>query len=414
MSRPSFNSFDSPPPKKDLFTERCEKLKSTAQKLGSAVRLLNEGNGIDDLLNGPICVGEVHSHETPKRWFLQNLEKLKEAGFDVLFMEHLSPDSKYSYETSEVLDSEGRLLEGSPLKAKLHELDGGHLGDVCRNYNGSNGFSHVVEKALGLGIKIIPLELSDAAYSAGRGGTARMAELNANALEIISAEERRFFEENGRPLKWVAFVGSGHLHEHEDVPGICDVVSGVTSVFVADAIEGKEVFRVFKEPTETISEITNVAKKINFGEEEGVQEFSELVDRSAFEPKKSGVKALVIISANAGRDLSFDALRGLMTYSFSEEKLWDYLNTSSGEINSVVEGDFYSPRWNDSETGKRKLLEAGASKKEEGLFGDEDLQSFSPAPVSRKYKSSEERPANAVSATAASASVSNERKSEGK
>jgi hypothetical protein len=65
-----------PPTKKNIsytIEERQRlraEMKETAIQFSQNVgRFVNQENAISDLLAGPICVGENHSHQAPKQWF---------------------------------------------------------------------------------------------------------------------------------------------------------------------------------------------------------------------------------------------------------------------------------------------------------------------------------------------------------
>ena len=60
---------------------------------------------------------------SPKAFLIANMNRFKAEGFEVLFMEHLSGDSEYKYEESEVQNPK------SPLRKKLLRLDEGHMGE---------------------------------------------------------------------------------------------------------------------------------------------------------------------------------------------------------------------------------------------------------------------------------------------
>jgi hypothetical protein len=278
--------------------------------------------------------------------------KLQNNGFEAFFVEHLSPDLDYEYEANKALDAEGKLKKGAKLTLKLQDLDRGHSEDEGF---GENSFSSVVRKALQVGMKVVPLELSDEAYSSNKSADAsRMLELNANALKIISNESANFLAENGRPLKWVGFVGSGHLHTYCDVPGICDVFPNVVSLLVCEVAQGQEGFQIFHAPTGIFLPNKNSASSVD----------EDL--KSTGEQRKPDLKVLAALFASRESDLSFDAISRL--------------------ANSAVENKSVSSDLLKNDFLKEGQKDSAATEAKAGLFSDSEAKSILPAPPTNSLK----------------------------
>jgi len=163
-----------------------------------------------ELLDGNFCLGEDHADISPKRFLIENMSTFRERGFSVLFMEHLAADRDRS--------------------KRLSSLDSEHMSNKSSEYN----FTNVVSVAEENGIEVVDLEESDALYKLHKGGAERMVSLNYNAREVIAEKEREVLATTRTPLKWFAFVGSGHLKSFHGVPGICEIIPNVQDVLIAD------------------------------------------------------------------------------------------------------------------------------------------------------------------------------------
>lgn len=349
------------------------------QNLQNVGRFVNQEGTISDLLAGPICVGENHSHQAPKKWFLDNLQTLKDNGFEVFFIEHLSPDLDYNYSPSGALDADRNLKEGTDLTKKLQKLDRGHADEDDLD---ENNFSRVVEKALQVGMKVVPLELSDKIYSDNkRGDDSRMIELNANALKIISTESANFLEKNGRPLKWVGFVGSAHLHTYCGVPGICDVLPNVVSLLVCEVAKGQEWFKIF-----------NGLTGIFLPKKESASSVGEDL-KSTGEELAPDLKVLAALFVSRESDLSFDAISRLnnsapenksvssssLKNDFSnEKKVGLFADSEVAEILPAPPPHFLKRKPQESSKIDSKKRVSSTIKEESNLFYPEQLQGDSP------------------------------------
>jgi hypothetical protein len=163
-----------------------------------------------ELLDGNFCLGEDHADISPKRFLIENMYTFRERGFSVLFMEHLAADRDRS--------------------KRLSSLDSEHMSNKSSEYN----FTNVVSVAEENGIEVVDLEESDALYKLHKEGAERMVSLNYNAREVIAEKEREVLAATGIPLRWFAFVGSGHLKSCHGVPGICEIIPNVQDVLIAD------------------------------------------------------------------------------------------------------------------------------------------------------------------------------------
>lgn len=181
-----------------------------------------------ELLNGNFCLGEDHPDISPKKFLIENMSTFKERGFSVLFMEHLAVDRDRS--------------------ERLRNLDSEHMSNKSSEYN----FTNVVEAALAYGIEIVDLEENNEIYKKYKKGPARMVSLNYNAREVIIQKEQEVLAATGTPLKWFAFVGSGHLKSHCGVPGICEIIPNVQDVLIEDRLIPKELsvsISIVRDPT---------------------------------------------------------------------------------------------------------------------------------------------------------------------
>jgi len=96
--------------------------------------------------------------------------------------------------------------------------------DASETFN----YNAIVREAARVEIKVIPLEISEENYESFPRGADRMIYLNSNAVDVVTREVAANPE-----LKYVGFVGSGHLLQKHGIPGICEAL-GVQDVVIAD------------------------------------------------------------------------------------------------------------------------------------------------------------------------------------
>ena len=322
----------STPPRSPSPASRITALKESVKATADRVQI----NDLSDLLRAPFCVGECHEDISPKAFLIANMNRFKAEGFDVLFMEHLSGDSEYKYEESEVKNPK------SPLRKKLLRLDEGHMGEFGgKLLDEINTYTGVVAAAMEAGIKVIPLETSDENYRKNPNGESRMISLSGQAQDVIEFESNEYFTKNERPLKWIAFIGSAHLHTNYGVPGLCDLISGVESIFIGDT-KGRylEMYQIFKEPTEV--------KFVRIAADE--QEKEEAPDNSAT------LKTTVALLVNKDCEMDFDILAE-KTRKFSLKSSFSDLGALSscvqdGSKEFMIAGSAVSSASNSGEEGE--------------------------------------------------------------
>lgn len=269
MKKPSQRLADSGSPinlptEDEQLSDRIKEMRKIAGELTEAQK---QGRPLAELLNGNFCLGEDHQDISTKEFLEVNMLTFKQNGFSVLFMEHLAADSD--------------------LSERLKSLDENHMWNKKSEYN----FTSVVKAASKHGIEIVYLEESDEIYKKYKEGPARMVSLNYNAREVIIQKEQEVLAATGTPLKWFAFVGSGHLKSHCGVPGICDIIPNVQDFLIADSgpiPEGLNVsISIVRDPTKDMRFQSIVADQ---GREEGGA--SEKRGRSSSEEELEGLPYL--------------------------------------------------------------------------------------------------------------------------
>lgn len=313
----------STPPRSPSPASMITALKESAKATADRAQI----NDLSDLLRAPFCVGECHEDISPKAFLIANMNIFKAEGFEVLFMEHLSKDPEYKYEESEIKNSK------SPLRKKLLSLDEGHMGEFGGKLPDEiNTYTGVVTAAMEAGIKVIPLEISDENYRENPEGQGRMISLSKQAQGVIEFESEKYFRENERPLKWIAFIGSAHLHTNYGVPGLCDLISGVESISIGDT-KGiyLEMYQIFKEPTEV--------KFVRIAPEE--QEKEEIPE--GFATPKATLKTTVALLVNKDCEMGFETLvektRGFSSKSSSSDSGALSRSSDLGALSSFMQDE---------------------------------------------------------------------------
>ena len=199
--------------------------------------------------------------------------------------------------------------------------------------------------AMEAGIKVIPLEISDENYGGNPGGQGRMISLSRQAQGVIEFESEKYSRENEKPLKWIAFIGSAHLHTNYDVPGLCDLISGAESISIGDT-KGRylEMYQIFKEPTEV--------KFVRIAPEE--QEKEEIPE--GFATPKATLKTTVALLVNKDCEMDFDILaektRGFSSKSSSSDLGALSSCVQDGSKEFMIAGSAVSSASNSGEEGE--------------------------------------------------------------
>ena len=223
-------------------TERKNKLRKLAEE--KSTTSLRSGTW-ENLLEANFFIGENHQDINPKKFLIQNMQLLANSGYSVIFMEHLwegLQDDLTGY-----LDR-GGIETPEQLKMGLDRVTQGYLSDTAdflkvtadflkvveenKDYKDASktfNYNAIVREAARVGIKVIPLEISEENYKFFSRGADRMIYLNSNAVDVVTREVAA-----NPDLKYVGFVGSGHLLQKHGIPGICEAL-GVQDVVIGDA-----------------------------------------------------------------------------------------------------------------------------------------------------------------------------------
>lgn len=164
-----------------------------------------------------LCVGEVHHHQNPKKFIIDNLEAFKSMGGTTLFLEHIMYDTMQP-----LLDAYfASLSDEMPpvMEAYLTNLDAGQR--TTAPYT----FMALVRRAKAAGIRVVGIDTSlsyGAGYSTydGRHGSDRMKAMNYVAQQIIKYEKGAG--------KYIALIGSSHgsslLNEDRSTAGVAELL----------------------------------------------------------------------------------------------------------------------------------------------------------------------------------------------
>lgn len=268
------------------------------------------------LANRGVIFGENHSAESSKKFVIQNAAWLKERGFNVMFLEHLTrlehqPQINQYYQTGVMPED---------LKKYLLDMSRGHSWkDDCTFY-----YDLVVAlKDNGIGIICLEESLRDYKNPNQKSGRARIVYFN----EIASRAIQSYSAVNPQE-KWLAFIGTGHVNKHasyclEDrspVPGVADRVGlHTTSLIISDAgkapfspsddeiallLSGGDPLRIYNnlEPYKDSSKYAgpDFASEIDAEQERGKDSFFFLKPEAFF------VKGLLVL--DRGKSLAIDSV----------------------------------------------------------------------------------------------------------
>lgn len=179
-----------------------------------------------------LCIGEIHSESSPKKFLIDHMKELKKEGVTTLFMEHLFYDSMQG-----TLDEYFQLPPGSKMPPKL-EIFLNDLSKRQRNTHNKYNFTEVVRAAKEAGIRVVAIDTT-VSYLCGtneRDGVhdskKRYEAMNFTAAAIIQKERG-----DG---KFVALMGSAHVGTTEGVPGVGNIM-GCPNMVIEDAEEKESI-----------------------------------------------------------------------------------------------------------------------------------------------------------------------------
>ena len=264
----------------------------------------NRQRKFDNIFDGNLCLGEGHDDISSKRFLIENMQRFKKEGFEILFMEHLC-----LAEHQELLDSyfnsSANEMPNNELRKYLTEINEGHMdefigGDIenysilVKKYN----FLTVIEAAKQADIRIIALEhnINTYRYSGLSQGINRTVSFNYQATKVIRENQA-----NNSQSKWIAFIGDGHLnfHQERNIAGIADILQ-CQDLLIRDNREN--------ENTEIVS---------SSSKEKG---------------KKQGVIASIWINANPNQTLEYDNLVEI----YKNKKVVDISSSSNANSTSYL------------------------------------------------------------------------------
>ncbi len=158
--------------------------------------------------NTGIVIGENHSSDSSKKFLIQNFPTMFKMGYRVLFLEHLSQEKQHLIDEYYGVEVAPEKMPGDLVK-NLHKLDDGHMELDKSESTKNSGFLNIVKAAKESGIRIVCLEESDKEYRAQKYKD-RFTKFNSRVADVISADP----DLANPDLKWLAFVGTTHVHNH--------------------------------------------------------------------------------------------------------------------------------------------------------------------------------------------------------
>lgn len=187
---------------------------------------------MDDALENNIVIGETHDDPSPKHFLIQNMAKLKAAGYRTLFIEHLYYEDQVKMDTYQ---NHGNATTKAFMPHRVTAMDSMFSGNRSKNT-----FADLIEVATAHGIRVVGLDTEytyqeqsshkHVEYEHG-GSTGRPLDdyrtksFNYTASKIIEKESQ---DHQG---KWIALIGNSHAKTYHGIPGICDL-AGARHVLV--------------------------------------------------------------------------------------------------------------------------------------------------------------------------------------
>lgn len=196
-----------------------------------------------DLLKEPFIVGESHTHISPKKFLIENMKKMKENGYEILFMEHLfydthQKDLDHFFETGEISNELMTQLQAMNRHGLVHLFD--HSSEAIPDLWKKNDYIAVLQAAREAGIRIVGIDVSPVYKSQKIGmnseqmDSTRIGYMNYTAANIMQREIHSL--PPGK--KWCAFMGNAHVNSFENTPGVSELLNA-RSVYIFDPPQWK-------------------------------------------------------------------------------------------------------------------------------------------------------------------------------
>ncbi|HAT8180065.1 TPA: hypothetical protein JA361_11510 [Legionella pneumophila] len=211
-----------------------------------------------DLFEESFIIGESHSHISPKRFLIENMKKMKECGYEILFIEHLFYDTDQKdldkfFETGEI---------STNLMYRLKEMNRSGMGHSFGPASGvtsplwkEHDYIAVLRAAREAGIRVVGIDISTV-YNRQKIGIddqqlddTRVRYMNYTAAQIIEREIN--FLPKGK--KWCGLMGNTHVKSFENTLGVAELF-GARSVYIFDNQNWKSSSEPGKEKMELDSE----------------------------------------------------------------------------------------------------------------------------------------------------------------
>ncbi|HIE3609195.1 TPA: membrane-targeted effector domain-containing toxin, partial [Legionella anisa] len=203
-----------------------------------------------DLFEEPFIVGECHSHISPKKFLIENMKKMKQNGYEVLFMEHLFYDTNQK-DLDEFFKT-GKM--STELINQLREMNQHGLGysfgpssKITSSLWKNNDYVAVLHAAREAGIRVVGIDISTVYRSQKIGidnqqlDNTRIRYMNYTAAQIMKREIG--FLSKGK--KWCGFMGNTHVSTFENTPGVAELLDA-RSVYVFDQPQWTNSTQPFK------------------------------------------------------------------------------------------------------------------------------------------------------------------------
>lgn len=176
-----------------------------------------------------LVIGEAHTSEAAKKFFIKHMGDLKKQGVKTLYIEHLQTD----LHQLELDTFKQRSKMPDTLKTFVKEQDLNQMrfyDGKTNRYKGPNTYTNILQAANKHGIRVQAIDCSASYYVKGLGdsGKARITMFNYFAKHVIEHDQVA-----QGPHKWVAFVGSAHTDTYLGVPGLAPML-GTLSLHIRD------------------------------------------------------------------------------------------------------------------------------------------------------------------------------------